>query len=83
MRIILLKYSAPFSSGPEYNLKVARVVRSDNAGFAAVHTGDLDLFKRAIASGDCTPYDVLDFGSHTCSLLEVSDKISSSIQYLS
>ena len=75
MRMILLKYSASFSSGPEYNLKVARVVHEDNAGFAAVRSGDLDLFKKAIASGDCTPYDVIDHGSISWSLLEVSDKI--------
>ena len=75
MRMILLRYSAPFSSGPEYNLKMARMVRTDNAGFDAVCSGQLDQFKQAIASGECTPYDVLDFGPSPLSLLKASDKI--------
>ena len=75
MRIIFLRYSASFSSGIDYNLKVARVVREDNAGFAAVASGDLERFKRAIASGDCTPCDVRIVGSASWSLLEASDQI--------
>ena len=74
MRIILLKYSASFSSGPEYNLKVARVVREDNAGFDAIVSGDLNRFKRAIASGDCTPYDV-KASYNSWSILEASDQM--------
>ena len=75
MRIILLRYSASFSSGPEYNLRVARVVGKQNAGFDAIVYEDfgLSFFKQAIASGDCTPYDIQDYGSGSWSLLEASD----------
>ena len=75
MRIIFLKYSASFSNGIDYNLKVARVGRPGNDGFAAVLKDDLDRLKGAIASGECTPYDVQKTGPCSWSLLEASDQI--------
>ena len=75
MRIILLRYNGSPLSGPEFVLRVARVVRERTAGFRAIYSGDLDAFKRAIASGDNTPYDVEDGGYWSLSLLEASDKI--------
>ena len=75
MRMIFLRYSASLLGGPEFVLRVARLVPGDNAGFNAVFSGDLDAFKRAIARGDNTPYDVQDRESLSWSLLEASDKI--------
>lgn len=75
MRMIFLRYSASPLSGPEFVLRVARVVREGTAGFRAIILGDLDAFKRAIASGDSTPYDFEDSEYWSLSLLEASDKI--------
>ena len=79
MRFIFLKYSASFSSGIDYNLKVARMVRLGNTGFDAVYDGDLDRLKGAIASGECSLYDVQERGAGSWSLLEASDKIWTSV----
>ena len=78
MRMIYLRYSVSFVSGPEFLLRVARVIRNNSVGIAVIF-GDLDRLKRAIASGDCTPYDVIGDERSSWTLLEASDQIFSLI----
>ena len=68
--MILIRYNTSALSGPELLFKVGRVVSWDNDGRRAIKLGDLDLFKRAMANGSCTPYDIDEKGK---SLLEVCE----------
>ena len=70
MRMIYIRYTSSPLHGPEWLLKIPRLVDEyKNPGFEAVERGNLSMFRAAIASGECTPYDVSEDG---LSLLSVS-----------
>ena len=60
-RMIFMWLTSCPRSGPEFLLRVPRVVDRGNAAFRAV-ISDVETFKLAITKGDCTPYDVNEFG---------------------
>ena len=69
MKAYVIRYTSSPLHAPEWLIKVPRLVNlHENRGFWAVLRGDLLMFRLAIASGECTPYDVYENGS---SLLEV------------
>ena len=63
MKMIYIRYTSSPLHGPELVIRIPRMVDpANNRGFRAVQTGNLSMFKSAIASGECTPCDVNENG---------------------
>ena len=56
-RMILMWLTSCPPCSPELSLRVPRVLEDENAAFA-----DVESFRLAVTKGDCTPYDVNQFG---------------------
>lgn len=70
MKAIYIRYTSSPLHGPEWLIRIPRLVdESKNRGFKAILKADLPMFRSAIASGECTPYDITRWGE---SLLIVS-----------
>ena len=70
MKAIYFRYTSSQLHGPEWLLRIPRLVDSDKSrAFGSIRRGDLSGFKLAIAGGECTPYDIDERG---VSLLRVS-----------
>ena len=68
-RMIFMWFTSSPPCGPELLLRFPRVLKYDNAAIRAVSRNDIEELKIAIRRGDCTPYDVDEYGD---SLLAVS-----------
>ena len=70
MKAIYIRYTSSPSHSPEWLIKIPRLVNKRNSrAFQSMIIGDFPGFKSAIASGECTPYDVDEDGR---SLISVS-----------
>ena len=63
MKAYDIRYTSSPLHAPEWLIKIPRLVDwSHNRGFTAVYKGDLGMFRSAVASGECTPYDIDEDG---------------------
>lgn len=63
MKAIYIRYTSSLLHGPEWLIRIPRLVdEHSNRGWLAVGNGDLPMFRSAIASGECTPYDISETG---------------------
>ena len=67
-RMLFMWFTSSPPCGPELLLRVPRVLSDENLAIRAIYGNDVEKLKLAISRGDCTPYDVNEFGM---SLLEV------------
>ena len=71
MKAIYIRYTSSPVHGPEWLIRIPRLVNSCNSrAFNAISDGDFPTFRSAIASGECTPYDINEY---ECSILSVSN----------
>lgn len=61
-RMIFMWFTSSPPCSPEFLLRVPCVREFDNAAFEAVRRSDIKRLKSAITVGDCTPYDVDEYG---------------------
>ena len=64
MKAIYIRYTSSPWHDPEWVIRVPRLIDgSTNRGFQAIYyTEDISRFKSAIADGECTPYDIDQYG---------------------
>lgn len=75
-RMIFVWLTSSPPCGPELLLRVPRVVSHSNAAFIAVALRDVESLKLALTNGDCTTYDVDQYGDN---LLSVRTAIENSV----
>lgn len=63
-RMIFVWLTSSPPCGPELLLRVPRVVSDSNAAFGAVVNLDFESLKLALTNGDCTSYDVDQYGDN-------------------
>ena len=74
MKAIYIRYTSSPLHCPEWLIRVPRLVDSNNSpAFRSISGEDLPAFKLAMASGECTPYDINEQGR---SLLRVSVSVN-------
>lgn len=61
-RMVLIWLAPTWAPSPELLLRVPRVVERSNEAFRAIRFGGVEDLKTAITTGDCTPYDVDEYG---------------------
>ena len=69
MKAFHIRYTSSPFYGPEWLVRVPRLVQFNEGMWQILQSGDLSTFKSAIARGEYTPYDINEFG---ISLLYVS-----------
>ena len=62
IRMLSILYTSSPTHSPEFLIRIPRFVPFQSQGFRAVGEGDLERLKCLVASGECTPDDVDEWG---------------------
>lgn len=63
MRMITISFTSSPSHGPEMLVRFPRLAPVNNGFVVVICGGDLDSLKSSMATGECTPYDMLESGA--------------------